>query len=151
MKQTMKIDKYNLDEECSRQPDLYYEETKNIGSMVEEKSLAELELKELEANVELVIRSREDKPTEAKIKALVTKNKKVKAKRREVIKCQSRINDAMNMKHSLEQKKSMIEWLGRLYIGEYWSDVNIPTENYSREGMKQSIDKLKRNTKRRKI
>ena len=146
------IDRYNLDNEIERQTELYYEAAEPIVQLNKDKSLLELQIKELEAKLAKKIRENirnyfdeDERVSDKKISDLITLDPKLKKKRRKLLKINTELSRAKLNQESFAMRRSMLKYLVELFGDEYWT---FDGKYLEREEEKEFADEMKEERKR---
>lgn len=125
----LEIDKFNLDNECITQPELYASYSDMAISSAEERDLARLEMETLEATLDekirLEYRDRGEKVTEKVVETSILRNTDYIEAQLKYIKKKTEAAKLDAMRQAFEQRKSMLEMVCRLFLGEYYSDISV--------------------------
>ena len=132
--QDLRMDKYSLDLECLNQPRLFTKWADKLADAVAERDRADQKVEVVKAEVEQSIRVNPqkygiDKVTEATIKSYVTTSQEVNKAIEDWIQAKHVVGLLMSAKEAMEQRKSMLEELVKLYLSGYWADPKIPKES----------------------
>jgi len=142
----LKINRYKLDRELVRQPQLYMEWALKAADAAKETAEAKHEYEVIKAEIEKKIRLRphkyklDDKPTEGAIKAALVTSSKVKDSYAKYVEAQYNERILNDAKTAFVQRRKMLENLTQLNIQLHFADVTIP---------KAAIDESARVAKRR--
>jgi len=127
-----RIDKLNLDMECIRQAELYKEYSDNLASAVFNKDKCKEELAVLKAEVDSEIRADPSeygfesvRPTETAIINAVIQDSRVVKKTEEYLESCYQVNVLEGSKWAMEQKKTALELIVKLYVSGYWADPHV--------------------------
>jgi len=127
-----RIDKLNLDMECIRQAELYKEYSDNLASAVFNRDKCKEELAVLKAEVDSEIRAdpseygfESARPTEAAILNTVIQDSRVVKKTEEFLELSHQVNILTGSKGAMEQKKTALELIVKLYVSGYWADPHV--------------------------
>lgn len=135
----LEIDKYALDTECLDQARQFMVWSEGLADAMAERDRIEQKTKVMEAQTEQSIRNNPEgyggKLTEAGIKSYVITNPEVMQIREESIEATHKVNIIMAAKQAMEQRRSMLENLVKLYLSGYWADPKVKQED------KETIDK----------
>ena len=157
----LEIDKYALDLECIDQPRKFLRWAEALAEATAEKDRADQKLEVTKAQIEQEVRANPEgsgieKVTEATIKSFVTTSPKVAVAQDRWIEAKHRVNILFAAKEALEQRKSMLENLVKLFLSGYWSDPKIKSETKDTltkgadEAQKKGLDQSPRLSKRMK-
>ncbi len=130
----LKLNKFKLDEEASKQSSLYQYFTDKLTEVRALKDEISLKLEEKLAEVELNIRNNPPdglKITESVIQALVVNNEEIKELRKRLNEIKKQNYELEGIVNSLDQKKSMIKVLTELYIVGYYRVDNFSSVKYN--------------------
>ncbi len=129
----LEIDKYALDAECMDQPRRFIHWAELLAEATAMKDRSDQALEVTKAQVEQEVRINPeafgiDKVTEAAIKSHTTTHPKVIKAYEEWVQAKYQVNILFAAKEALEQRKSMLENLVKLFLSGYWSDPKIKGE-----------------------
>jgi hypothetical protein len=154
-KEELKFDRYRLDEEYERQPELYMDWAKLYGQVRRERKWAEREVDRVKATIGLKVRRDSEelglgkKPTEAAIKEIILTSE-------EVIEAQNYFFQVYELVYILEgavkafeQRKELLKGCGELWKGGYYSSVPEVVEDLSERA--ENKKELSKSTRRRKL
>jgi len=154
-KERTKVDKYRLDDACESQAESFLDVVEeNYVKALTEKLKAERLVKEVEATIDLEIRSDTDKfsnyrkggkddLSDKAISSIVTKNPLVKAAHRKLIAARGELELWQGRKDAFEQRRSMIKYLVILWSGQYYKELNLNSDVVrGAKLMRSSDDKL---------
>lgn len=116
--------KYDLDGECEKQSNLYFDYMEELSKAKTERDRAKIKLKQLSAVIELEYRKnppKEIKITESVIESLVQTDKRVKEQEEILIKMNEIVFTLENAVEAIKCKKSMIQELDSLWMTGYYS------------------------------
>ena len=140
----LKLNKFKLDEEASKQSSLYQYFTDKLTEVRALKDEISLKLEEKLAEVELNIRNNPPdglKITESVIQALVVNNEEIKELRKRLNEIKKQNYELEGIVNSLDQKKSMIKVLTELYIVGYYRVDNFSNENKVQDEIRKRLNK----------
>lgn len=140
----LKLNKFKLDEEASKQSSLYQYFTDKLTEVRALKDEISLKLEEKLAEVELNIRNNPPdglKITESVIQALVVNNEEIKELRKRLNEIKKQNYELEGIVNSLDQKKSMIKVLTELYIVGYYRVDNFSNENKVQDEIRKKLNK----------
>lgn len=146
-KKDLEIDKYALDAECMDQPRKFMEWSENLADAMAELDRADQKLDVKKAQVEQDIRKDPDKyyvdkVTDASVKAAVTVDGQVKEAHEAWVQAKHQVGILMAARGAMEQRRSMLENLVKLFLSGYWADPKVKPEH--KETMaKESFEKQK--------
>jgi hypothetical protein len=141
-KNILEIDKFNLDVEWARQPQLYYEYAEKLAqarsNLERERNRKEVRLAELERLIREnpQIHGIEGKPTEASIQAAIKVHKTYTNVNKKVAEAQYEVNICFAMVEALDHKKRGLEQMVSLDARNYYA------KPYTRVDHKQRQDSL---------
>lgn len=132
--QDKRLDRYALDEECEKQADVFHHWACQAADAKKERDLIKSELKELEAKVQIKIRTgkyslpkdKEGKPiklSDKTILALVDMDEEVCTLREELIEAEAEYGKAAGAEESMQHRRSSLNNLVELYTKEYYSPI----------------------------
>lgn len=147
----LEIDKFGLDDAAATQPMLYMRCVEAYSDAKEELSKAERKLSFVISELDLSIRRYPDnyglaEIKEAAVKAIINNDQQVQNLMDKVAKLKSAARRLLGMKEAADQRKQMIKTLGELYIGEYFSSVEI--KKATTLNMRRQLGKKNNNTRR---
>lgn len=156
----LEIDKYNLDEELIKHPQLYMEWALKAAGAVEDKDLAKKDLELVRAEVESKIRSEPkrfkiDKITEGAVRAAVTLHPKMKKYDKIYLKALHNERVLSKIEKAFSHRKSSLEGLVQLDLRLHFIEPKTPKQhkvNREEESMrtrKSNLRRLKRSYLRR--
>jgi len=127
------VDKYNLHNDAAVQPQWYMECVKEVEAARRKVDNLLLELEEVTAELDLKIRSDPakfglDGVKERAVKSIISLDGDVIGLRKELQDAQRKLNVLLGTKDALEQRKQMIKVLAELYIGEYYSVIEVKND-----------------------
>jgi hypothetical protein len=145
------IDKFALDEDCIRQPQLFQEAADEATNAAEQRDLAKLDMETTLAELDLTFRreasGKGERLTDKAIESLVNNDERYIKSKEDFIHTKMLASLADNKKTAYEQRKSMLEYIIRLYLSEYYSDVESNPDVLSRKiaagGIKKTLYKNK--------
>jgi len=131
-KENIQIDKYSLDQEFEKHPMLYHEFAMDMIQAEDEKDRAKDQLELLRAELDVAIRNNPkafqmEKVTEAAINSTIIQTERFKVAQDYYNSCVSNFKILKVAVESLNQKKTALENLVKLYLGEYYSK-EVPKE-----------------------
>ena len=140
----MKVDKYELDDECARQACVYTKWALLSALASKERDWRQKELDELNAILDNEIRTDPGKfgisdIKENAVKSVIAKDPGIMGLKADVIEATAYAKFFNSATSACDQKKTMLRMLGDLWISEYYSDVQIKKgegEERLRERMK---------------
>lgn len=124
------IDKYNLDEECIKQPQLYWEAAKLAADLAEKRDAAKIDMEVLYG--ELFESLKNSKASDKTVEAMILSNPAYIEARRYFVKCKADAYKASALEGGYEQRKYMLEYIIKLYLSEYFSEVNSKMDTLSK-------------------
>lgn len=134
----LEIDKYSLDTECMDQARKFAKWARLLADAIKEKDM-------LKSRLSLNIRTNPEvyglgKTTESGVQSAIESDK-------EYIQARYNVNVLTGAKDAMEQRKSMIEYLIKLFLSGYWAEPKIPQKemeeiaSISTEEQKQELRK----------
>jgi len=127
------IDQNKLEDACRNHPDLLYEVGKQLSLLISRRDQAKKNLKVAEAEADLEIRRKfegEKKPTETEIGHRVQLDDDVLEATDALLELERQVGETWAMKEAFQARGSAIEFLIKLYLGNYYgSDVERPTRD----------------------
>lgn len=129
----LKIDRYNLELEWERQPQLYVTwAEKHADAILERDRKKELlDLLKAELYMEIVkehLEKGDKKPTESMIANLILQHKDFKAASETYLEFKRDAEYLSGAREGMQHKKTALEHLSRLFINSYYADPNIPAK-----------------------
>ena len=152
----LEIDRYNLDEELVRQPQLYMEWALKAADAGKEVNDFKHDIDVLKAKIEKRIRRNperyglDSKPTEGAIKATIASHARVRKMTKKYLDAlyyERILNDART---SFTQRRKMLEKLCELNLQLHFADVRLP-QSVSHASAIETRKRLQRGLKTRKI
>jgi hypothetical protein len=147
-KKELEIDKYSLEDECIRQPNLYAKYAELYAEAEREMALAKLERDKVLAELDKEIRTKHElygftkPPTETAIERWVKANARYIAAQSERIQAGYKMNVIDGIKWALQHRKSSLEHLVSLFLNNYYSDIPVKgTKEVRREEQDKRMDK----------
>jgi len=143
----LEIDKYALDAECVDQPRKFMKWSENLADAMAELDRADQRLDVTKAGVEQDVRKDPDKyfiekVTEAAIKVAVTLDQTTKDAHEDWVQAKHKVGILMAARGAMEQRRSMLENLVKLFLSGYWADPKVKPEH--KEAMaKESFENQK--------
>ena len=132
-KKELKINKYNLDQELTMQPQLFMDWASSYAEASIDRETAKNQLDLIRAEVDHSIRNSPDmkkiKQTESAISSKVTRSKKVQryfTKYLNALKVEKILYEA---KSAFKQRQKMLEGLVQLHMQSYYSDPKVKVSN----------------------
>lgn len=140
----MRIDKYGLDNECAEQTSIYSKWARMSAEASRERDYRQKELDETSAMLDNEIRTDPEKYgikdlKEAAVKAVIMGDEAVMKLKSDLIEATTYAKFMNSAVAACDQKKTMLRMLGDLWLGEYYSNVEIrkgEVEDRLREKMK---------------
>lgn len=131
--QDLEIDKYALDTECMEQPQKFIKWSERLAETTAERDRADQKVEVTKARLEKEMRSNPayyglEKATDAAVKAAVIAHKDTQQAIEEWIDAKYRMSILFAAKEGMEQKRSMLENLIKLFLSGYWADPKLPKE-----------------------
>lgn len=144
-KMDLEIDKNDLDNACLQQPMLFDIYAQKVVSLCKLKEELELEIKNLSAKLDGVIReaaSAEGKKiTEAMIQNEIIRNIQYADLQYKYLNIYAEVEEAKVIKEAFQQRKDMLRLLTELYISGYWGSVE--TKVVKQQATESIKDRLK--------
>lgn len=126
-REDLKIDEFNLDGECLKQPVLFEMYTQKLTPLYKLRDELKLEVERFAAKMDGVIResaSAEGKKiTETMIQNEIIRNVQYGDLQQKYIQVCTEVKEGEVIRESFQQKKEVLKLLTELYIGQYWSTV----------------------------
>jgi hypothetical protein len=116
----LQIDKFDLDEEISKQPDLIHRVSEALALAISRRDEAKTTLAEIEAELELEFRD-EGKSTDKTIAARVRAHKETKEATRALRKAQHTVNRWSALEKGVAARGHALREMAKLYVNEYYS------------------------------
>jgi hypothetical protein len=126
LEKDLSIDKYKLDDEWSKQPDLYHAYGAMLADAENERDRAKEFLDLTEATVSDIIRRTSEKTTETSIKNQVLMHEDYKEAMRTYLEKKNACKHLQVVISALEHKKSALENLVKLFLSDYYSEPSVP-------------------------
>ena len=151
------IDIHALDEELFRQPSLFIKWAEKAANATTERDRIKNKLELVRGEVALDFRENPDsykfKITEETVKALVETDNDVVMLKEELLKANEEVNILTAAKMAIEQKKSMLESVVKLYQTGYWGELAVPNTDKITQKYDDKIlnDKLNQNERLRRV
>lgn len=129
----LKIDRYNLELEWERQPQLYVKWAENHADAILERDRKKesLDLLKAELYMEIVkkhLEKGDKKPTESMIANLILQHKDFKVASERYLEFKRDAEYLAGAKEGMQHKKTALEHLSRLFINSYYAEPNIPSD-----------------------
>lgn len=122
----LQIDEHALDEALQEQPDLFYRVSKDLALLTSRRDAAKQNVSEVEAQVDLEVRSgaakRDEKIPEREVDAQKRLHPKVKAAVAQMLQLNSAVGQLAALKEAFQQRSWVLKDLVGLYIANYYSD-----------------------------
>jgi hypothetical protein len=137
-----------LDQESQKQAETFYYWSEQLAGVEKEKDKQENRLKLRRAEIALQLRAKPPegvKITEGTIEALLDSNLELNELKNALIEITHTANSMRAGVRALEQKKSMIENLSRLWLSGYFADPRMEDEDL---GSEPSVDTLANSVRR---
>lgn len=145
---TLRINKYKLDDECENQPNLYFYWSKQLTDEKSNKMRLENKLEYLSAKADLDLRKSPPegvKITEGSIKALLAEDKSLQRVKESILDSKERIYHLESVVRALEQRRSDLDNLVVLYSKNYFA---LPTgKNINDQTSKEVKRRLRKEKK----
>jgi hypothetical protein len=127
----VQIDVNDLGKELYTQPSLYIKWAKIWANESHRRDFFKARLEQVKAEVELDIRDNPkewgiEKVTEASVRALVECDEGVEKARNAFFQASRNLNNALSAKLAMEQRKSMLENIVKVYQTGYWGELPVP-------------------------
>ena len=154
MKDFLSISKHNLDDELVMQPQLYDEYAEKLAEAESERDTAKLIMELYEAEADARIRS-EEKGTENSIKLTIRRDEEYQRLVKNYYEAKKTAKKMEGVLDAIQQKKSSLENLIKLYLNNYYSAPNVSKDNKdmmedrSRDGILEGLNKNERLLRRR--
>ena len=148
----IRIDKYNLDEECSLQPLRFADIALEYEEACKERDNLKLKLEELKAKKDLLIRSKPEsfgvtKVTEAVIQSVINADSEVLALEKKYLESKYEANRLGAYREAFQQRKSMIKELGELWIADYYGAPEVKKEVENKKLLNKRIKGMRNKDK----
>lgn len=148
----LKIDKFSLDAECIDQPRKFMKWASLLADAMKERDETKQSLNLIRTEISLKARSNPsmfgiDKVTEASIQAAVDSDGNVTKTSDRLIQTQYNVNVLGAAKEAMEQRRSMLENLIKLFLSGYWAEPRVPKqdqEDLTAVGTKEQKQELKK-------
>lgn len=130
LNEDMRLNKFNLDDECARQTSIFSKWAMLSAQASQEREWRQKELDEETARLDNEIRADPEKfglrdIKENAVKALITSDGEIMKLRADLIRAISYSKFFNSAVEACDQKKYMLRELGNLWLGEYYSNVEI--------------------------
>lgn len=139
------IDKYNLDTACMEQVQLFQDAADRASDLAELRDLAKITMETIYAELDGKIRKegveKGEKITDKSIEAIINRNPDYIEAKKSYIEARTKASKANNEKSGYKERKSLLEYMIRLYLSSYYSDVETRPEVLSR---KMGAEKIKK-------
>lgn len=127
------IDKYALDEECAKQPSLYGQYAEALAEAEYKLDIAKNKLAVAEAEAGHLMRLKGETPqgvkvTEKSVAEAILFDENVKKYNNRVIKAQYEVKLLKAATGAMEQKKSMLGSLVKMYLVGYYNSASLPID-----------------------
>ena len=151
------IDIHALDEELFRQRSLFIKWAEKLANATTERDRIKNKLELLRGEVALDIREHSDaykfKITEETVKSLVETAPEIVEIKEELLQANEKVNILTAARMAIEQKKSMLESVVKLYQTGYWGELAVPNTDKITQKYDDKIlnDKLNQNERLRRV
>ncbi|SRR5258708_1567283 len=126
----VKIDEHSLEEECKKQPDLFYQVAKELAFAISQRDEAKVALAEAEASADPRIRKTlersEMKVTENIVASMKLTDPEVTKAKDYHLDRSANAGKLSALKEAYEQRSHMLRHLTELYIHSYYGEVGNP-------------------------
>lgn len=148
-KHDVKINKFKLEEECERQPSLYYYYSELLAEAKSDKDKAASKFSLITSEVDISVRNDPDSPkklTEALIKSIVTVDLKVVKAQKEYDDAKRKVYTLEVAVNSIEHRKSMLNNLVQLYCKNYYSQPgNYDSNDQAQQEVRMNLGSRREN------
>ena len=127
-KRDLKIDEHNIDDALLRQPQLYYEYSKEAALAKNNSDDAKDNIDIVKAEVEAEIRDSEEYHTEGAIKSAVERHRKVRVAKKKHAKLRRISSLLSKAEKAFEQRKSMLQTIVYYRVNNMNSNVKVPQQ-----------------------
>lgn len=139
----MKVDKFRLDEECARQTSVYTKWAFLTAEAGRERDWRQKELDEMNARLDNEVRVYPEKfglkeIKENAVKAVIAGDEGIMKLKADLINATAYYKFFSSAVAACDQKKTMLRMLGDLFLGEYYSNVEIK-KGEGEESMRERI------------
>jgi hypothetical protein len=131
----LRINKYALDDELLTQPQLYQRYSDELAICEGERDAIKFELEQIEAELSGKYRKENTKVTEKALKDLVILDAEYTDYFKKYIIAKTKAKKLSGFVTALEQRKSSLEYLIKLFLAGYFGEVRVPKTD--RDGMEQ--------------
>ena len=144
-KDDLRIDEYNLDEECLRQPVLFEYYSQKLTPLYKLRDELKLMSEQTYARLDGITRgsaSAEGKKiTETTILNEITRNVQYQDLQQKYLKVCAEIKESEVIKEAFQQRRDMLKLLTELYIAGYWSSVEVKVvKKQGTEALKSKLE-----------
>lgn len=126
LRQLLIIDKHELDDVASKHSDAYHIVSLRLGDYTSFRDEAKEQLVKIKAEVDAEIRNkyrrRDERITEADVKAQIILSPRVEAAIAALHKYERKVALYTSLEKSFQQRSSMIKVMAQLYSSGYWGD-----------------------------
>lgn len=155
-KKDLKIDRYNLEEELIRQPQLYMTWAIKAANASVEKEEAKSRLEVAKADIDKRIRNNPEKygyhdgkATESAIKLEIAKHPKIKRRNKQYLEALRDEKIMTEAKNAFQHRKKMLESLVQLNVQLHFAEPKVPLSGREATFRERGSD-IRRSLKRRK-
>ena len=129
LRKKLLIDKHSLDEEIEHQAEVYYEIAEQAVLAKSRMDAAEEELKQIQAQLDGVVRREaeeaEEKITEAGVRAAVIQHRDYKKSSQNALKAREEFEKLSALRDAFRQRSSMLRDLVELHVSGYYTERSI--------------------------
>lgn len=145
------VDKHDLDDECAAQAGVYVRWAERAARARDERDRKDHELRQHEAYLDQQLREdakdEKPKPTESAIKARMVLEESHQRLQDAVFDARMVSAFCDSAKQAFEQRRSMLKYLCELWLGEYYSELQVNDNEY----MEEKFRERQQGNKRRKL
>jgi hypothetical protein len=122
------IDKFSLDQDCIEQPQLFQDAADAASVLAEERDIAKMDMDTCYATMDIELRQeatdKGERITDKAVDSLINASDEYIEAKRFFLEKRKDASLADNERTAYEQRKSMLEYLIKLYLSDYYSDVD---------------------------
>jgi len=140
----LEINKHALDDECLRQPMLFAKYSELYTEAIHQRDVAKRKIEEVYSRLDSKYRSqfieKGAKFTEKVIETLVNSDEGYRQVYKEYLETKKTSETFGNLKESFHQKKSMLELMCKLYLSNYYADIEVKEmEDQAMRGVRKQL------------
>lgn len=141
------IDKHNLDEAIIKQPQLYFEVSSMLASLIDARDASKENLSRVDANIATELRVYYEKEgtkfTQSSIAEEVLQDQKHFASFNEFNICRRNVNSWSSLKEAYEQRARMLSHITKLWVSQYFSE-SVVSGDYSNKVNRNALTESRR-------